>query len=449
MNIERYTYYYFVGIGGIGMSAIARYFNQEGKRVIGYDKTPSKLTSELESEGISIIYEDSTTLLPPELSKENTLVIYTPAIKKLSILEYFKNTGFQVIKRSVALAQIAQESKCIAIAGTHGKTTTTTLLAYLLKECNFPMMAFLGGISENEGSNFLYNSKEYVVVEADEFDKSFHTLSPYYAGITSIDADHLDIYGDVSHFEQSFQEFADSVLEDGKLFLKKGLAITHPHLSYSAEELADFYAENIKIGSPFTSFDLYGPKGFIATYQTPLHGRHNIENATLALAMAIELEVDPQELQRALKKFKGIKRRFTATSFSNGKVYIDDYAHHPTELNAAIKTVNEMYPKQRKLFVFQPHLYSRTRDFAQDFAQSLQATDQLLLLDIYPAREEPIAGITSQWLASLIGGNVRVSSLENAMQALSIYDYDVLVTLGAGSIDRLSNAILKMMEDEA
>ncbi len=443
MTFEKYTYYYFVGIGGIGMSAIARYFLAQNKEVYGYDKTQTQLTDQLIYEGITIIFEDNIEELPQTLTAENTLVIYTPAIKELKILEYFRKKGYTIQKRAEALAEITQNSKCIAIAGTHGKTTTTTLLAFLLKESQFPSMAFLGGISENYQTNFLYNDNAYAVVEADEFDKSFLHLSPYYACITSMDADHLDIYQNANEFETTFQQFAHSVQKGGSLFLRKSLPINQSHISYSIKEKANYYASDIVLQLPYSSFNLQGPDHNHGQFQIQLQGVHNIENATAALAMAIELGVSIESLRKALKDFKGIKRRFSTYPLADGTIYIDDYAHHPKEIDAALEAVNTLYPNKKKLFIFQPHLYSRTRDFADDFAESLRNADSLILLDIYPAREKPIEGIDSQMLADKIGNDIPVVSLEQALETIQNSDYEVLVTLGAGNIDTLASQILK------
>ncbi len=443
MNVESYTYYYFVGVGGIGMSALARYFLAQNKQVLGYDKTATPLTDALQNEGISIIFEDKTDALPSIINPDNCLVIYTPAIKESNVLDYFNSHNFNVLKRSQALENITENSKCLAIAGTHGKTTTTTMLAYLLKESNFPAMAFLGGISENYNTNFISNGNEFTVVEADEFDRSFLYLSPYFATITSIDADHLDIYTDASDFQDTFQQFADSVKEEGSLFLRAGIPIEHTHISYGTEDSSDYSAQNIQLGLPFSAFDLKTPTKIIAGLEIQLQGKHNIENAVAALAMALELGVEASSLRDALKKFKGIKRRFSIHYLNNDKILIDDYAHHPKELQAAIKAVNDLFPDKKKLFVFQPHLYSRTRDFAEEFSEALSETEQLVLLDIYPAREKPIEGVNAQMLADKINEEVLVKPLALAYEAIQNYDYEVLVTLGAGNIDTLAMQIVK------
>ncbi len=439
MKINNYTYYYFIGIGGIGMSALARYFKLGGKQVLGYDKTETKLTKQLQNEGISVNYYDEISTIPSAISTENTLVIFTPAIPKDSkILNYFSNNGFEVIKRSKALGELTKNTFSICIAGTHGKTTTTTLIGHICKTANLKSTAFLGGISENYQTNFIFNGNEISIIEADEFDRSFLTLSPDFACITSTDADHLDIYGKKESLLQSFNDFANLVPESGKLFIKKGLQIAAKHKTYSVDEKADYFADNIQINPDFSTFDFNYSEGKIIGIKTFLQGKHNIENATVALAIGKEMNISDEILKKSIETFKGIKRRFTRNIFENGKVYIDDYAHHPTELNAALNAVRSLYPNRKLLTIFQPHLFSRTKDFADDFAKSLENTDALILLDIYPARELPIEGVTSNWLESKINvENKKVCSLSQAVDEILKQDFDVLLTVGAGDIDTL------------
>lgn len=442
--LNTYQNFYFVGIGGIGMSALARYFHSIGRTVLGYDKTETKLTSQLISEGIDIVFEDVINDKIKNLSKENTLVIYTPAIKKLQILDWFNEGNFSIMKRAKVLGLITEDTQCIAVAGTHGKTTTSTLIAHLCKEANLPFSCFLGGISENFNSNFHYNGNQISVVEADEYDRSFLNLSPDWAIITSMDADHLDIYGDKNTIEQGFREFGNLVENKKQLFVRKGADIQIPHNTYVVNDTADFYSDKIHEIGEWTLFDFHDGKT-TTEFSWQIPGIHNVENATAAIALMHSLGVDYQTLQSGIKNFKGIKRRYTKHIFDNGKIYIDDYAHHPTELNAVIDSVKTFYPDKKLLVVFQPHLFSRTRDFADGFAESLSKADELILLDIYPARElqENFPEITSDWLLAKVQLDKKeVSTLANAIQTIKAKDFDVLITVGAGNIDTLYDPIL-------
>lgn len=444
-SLENYQNFYFVGIGGIGMSALARYFNASGKNVLGYDKTKTKLTSALISEGIDIVFEDVVNEKISELNPENTLVIFTPAIKKLSILDYFNDNRFLVLKRAKVLGLITENTACIAIAGTHGKTTTSSLVAHLSKEANLPFSAFLGGIAENFKSNFLFNGSEISVVEADEYDRSFLNLSPDWAAITSTDADHLDIYGDKATIEQGFRDFANLVPSDQQLFVRKGINIGRPTKTYAVNEEADYYSDNIREIGDKIYFDFHTPKEEISDFVWEIPGIHNVENATVAIAILSNLGVDFDILKRGIANFKGIKRRYTKHNFENGKIYIDDYAHHPTELNAVIGSIKTFYPDKKLLVVFQPHLFSRTRDFADGFAESLNNADELILLDIYPARElqENFEGVSSKWLSEKIKlVNKEVSTLDEAFEKIKEKNFDVLLTVGAGNIDTLHDPIV-------
>ena len=444
-SLENYQNFYFVGIGGIGMSALARYFNASGKNVLGYDKTKTKLTSALISEGIDIVFEDVVNEKISELNPENTLVIFTPAIKKLSILDYFNDNRFLVLKRAKVLGLITENTACIAIAGTHGKTTTSSLVAHLSKEANLPFSAFLGGIAENFKSNFLFNGSEISVVEADEYDRSFLNLSPDWAAITSTDADHLDIYGDKATIEKGFRDFANLIPSDQQLFVRKGINIGRPAKTYAVNEEADYYSDNIREIGDKIYFDFHTPKEEISNFAWEIPGIHNVENATVAIAILSNLGVDFDILKSGIANFKGIKRRYTKHNFENGKIYIDDYAHHPTELNAVIGSIKTFYPDKKLLVVFQPHLFSRTRDFADGFAESLNNADELILLDIYPARElqENFEGVSSKWLSEKIKlENKEVSTLDEAFDKIKEKDFDVLLTVGAGNIDTLYDPIV-------
>ena len=444
-SLENYQNFYFVGIGGIGMSALARYFNASGKNVLGYDKTKTKLTSALISEGIDIVFEDVVNEKISELNPENTLVIFTPAIKKLSILDYFNDNRFLVLKRAKVLGLITENTACIAIAGTHGKTTTSSLVAHLSKEANLPFSAFLGGIAENFKSNFLFNGSEISVVEADEYDRSFLNLSPDWAAITSTDADHLDIYGDKATIEQGFRDFANLIPSDQQLFVRKGINIGRPTKTYAVNEEADYYSDNIREIGDKIYFDFHTPKEEISDFVWEIPGIHNVENATVAIAILSNLGVDFDILKSGIANFKGIKRRYTKHNFEKGKIYIDDYAHHPTELNAVIGSIKTFYPDKKLLVVFQPHLFSRTRDFADGFAESLNNADELILLDIYPARElqENFEGVSSKWLSEKIKlVNKEVSTLDEAFEKIKEKNFDVLLTVGAGNIDTLHDPIV-------
>ncbi|GAA4164023.1 UDP-N-acetylmuramate--L-alanine ligase [Chryseobacterium ginsenosidimutans] len=449
-SLETYQTFYFVGIGGIGMSALARYFHASGKKVLGYDKTNTKLTQQLLNEGIDIVFDDVTDEKITSLQKENTLVIYTPAIKKLGILDYFNDNQFEVLKRAKVLGLITENTDCIAVAGTHGKTTTSTLVAHLCKEADLPFSCFLGGISENFKSNFLYNGSQYSVVEADEYDRSFLNLSPDWAVITSTDADHLDIYGDKNTIEEGFKQFAALVPDDKQLFVRKGIEIGRPHLTYAVNEAADYYSDNLRMENDKIYFDFHTPAETVKDFIWDIPGIHNVENATVALAILNNLGVDFETLKKAIANFKGIKRRYTKHRYQNGKIYIDDYAHHPTEINAVMSSIRTFYPEKKLLVAFQPHLFSRTRDFAEGFAESLSKADELILLDIYPARElqENFEGITSNWLLEKLNLDKKeVSNLSDAFDKIKEKDFDILLTVGAGNIDTLYDPICEWMEN--
>ncbi|WP_100614212.1 UDP-N-acetylmuramate--L-alanine ligase [Confluentibacter citreus] len=435
MNLNNIHSVYFIGIGGIGMSALARYFKANNKQVGGYDKTPTDITNDLTDLGIQIHFEDAVEAIELSfLNPETTLVVYTPAIPKgHSELNYFINNGFHVLKRSQILGLITENTFCLAVAGTHGKTTTTSILGHLMKECNVPLTAFLGGISENYNSNLILNGTEVSVVEADEFDRSFLTLSPNMACITSMDADHLDIYGNAEALKESFVAFSKRVKEHGKLFVKNGLPIKG--ITYGIEDDSDYTIQNIKIENGTYVFDVKTPKSVLENLKFNLPGRHNLSNALIALAMSLEYGCPHQQLIKALVSYKGVKRRFTYQIKTENLVYIDDYAHHPEEINAVHQAVREMYPNKKVVAIFQPHLYSRTRDFIDDFAKSLSQFDEVLLLDIYPARELPIEGVTSAWLLSKIENkNKKLVSKAELISKIKESNAQVILTIGAGDI---------------
>ena len=435
MNLEDVKNIYFIGIGGIGMSALARYFYANKKHVAGYDKTQTEVTDSLTELGIEVHFNDAIQNINLDFKNpEDTLVIYTPAIpKNHNELSYFKDNGFSVLKRSEVLGLITEHTFCLAVAGTHGKTTTTSILGHIMKVCNEPVTAFLGGISENYNSNLILNGAEVSVVEADEFDRSFLTLSPDLACITSMDADHLDIYGDASELKKTFEEFSKRIKPNGKLFVKNGLPLKG--ITYGIEDDSDYTIQNIKIENGAYVFDVKMPKTVLKNIQFNLPGRHNLSNALIALAMAVEYGCPHQQLAKALASYKGVKRRFTYHIKTEEFVFIDDYAHHPEEINAVYQAVREMYPDKDVLAIFQPHLYSRTKDFADAFAESLSQFDELMLLDIYPARELPIEGITSSWLMNKIDNKnkqlVRKNEIINKIRQSSA---KVILTIGAGDI---------------
>lgn len=435
MDLKSVHNVYFIGIGGIGMSALARYFVAEGKSVAGYDRTKTEITEALEDLGANVHFEDAITSIPAVfLDKERTLIVYTPAIPQSHIeYNYFKDQGFQLLKRSAVLGEITKNTFCLAVAGTHGKTTTTSILGHLMKACDVPMTAFLGGVSENYNSNFILNGTDVTVVEADEYDRSFLTLSPDMAGITSMDADHLDIYGAPEELTKSFIDFTKRLKPNGKLFVKNGLPLKG--ITYGLEDDADYSAQNIKIINGSYEFDVKTPTGTLLNFRFNLPGRHNLSNAIMALAMTVEYGIPHQQLVKALASFKGVKRRFTYQLKTDNVVFIDDYAHHPEEINAVHHAVREMYPGRKVLAIFQPHLFSRTRDFADDFAKSLSQFDEVMLLDIYPARELPMEGITSEWLLKKIKNNSKKLVEKSALLSeIKTSDAFVILTIGAGDI---------------
>lgn len=449
MNLNTIHNIYFVGIGGIGMSAIARYFKANQKNVSGYDKTKTEITDALEGLGIEVHFEDSIANVGTRfLNPETTLVVYTPAIPKdHKELTHFKNNGYEVLKRSEVLGLITKNTFCLAVAGTHGKTTTTSILGHLLYACDVKLTAFLGGISENYDSNLILNGAEVSVVEADEFDRSFLTLSPDLACITSMDADHLDIYGDASELTRAFEEFSKKLKPKGKLFVKSGLPLKG--ITYGIEERSDYEARNVKIENGTYVFDVKTPYEVLENVKFNLPGRHNLSNALIALAMALEYGVSSHDAVKAMESYKGVKRRFTYQIKKEELVYIDDYAHHPEEINAVHQAVREMYPNDKVLAVFQPHLFSRTRDFAKGFAKSLSQFDEVLLLDIYPARELPIKGVTSQWLLGLMDNSKKeVIGKEELVSRMRKSDARIVLTIGAGDIGAEVKHIKEALQNE-
>ncbi|MBT8319370.1 MAG: UDP-N-acetylmuramate--L-alanine ligase [Gramella sp.] len=435
MNLKEIHNVYFIGIGGIGMSAIARYYKGIGKNVAGYDRTSTPLTSELSESGISIHFTDNLKEIASEfLDNTTTLVVYTPAVPSdHSELNHFLSNGFEVKKRSEVLGMITRDTFCFAVAGTHGKTTTSSILAHLLKETGTPLCAFLGGISEDFNSNFLYEGKEFSVVEADEFDRSFLRLSPDVACITSMDADHLDIYGDQSELVKSFVAFVNRLKPNGKLFIRNGLPLEG--ITYGIEDDSDFCIRNIKIEHGTYILDLGTPDTTIEGVRFNKPGRHNLLNGLVAFAMAIQAGSPPYRLAEALETFKGVQRRFSYKIKTKEFVFIDDYAHHPTEINAVFDAISEMHPGKKVLAVFQPHLFSRTRDFGGEFGRSLSKFNEILLLEIYPAREKPIEGIDAAWLLGKIDNpNKKIIEKADLVAEIRERKPQLLVTMGAGDI---------------
>lgn len=440
MELELIKRVYFIGAGGIGMSALARYFKKRGCLVSGYDKTKTTLTAALEQEGISISYADQLETVGAEfLTKDKeTLIVYTPAIPKDAVLlNYFKDQGFDLQKRSQVLGIISKGQFCIAVAGTHGKTTTSSVIAHILTASGYGCTAFLGGIATNYQSNFLIGDNNVVVVEADEYDRSFLTLHPDIAVITSMDADHLDIYGDAAHLHESFHLFAAQLKTGGTLLIKNGLPVANG-ITYSAGEDSVIQAQHIRVENGNFVFDYKDASVFIQDICLALPGKHNVENTTAAIAAALQLGISAEKIKAAVAGFKGVKRRFEYIVREDQHIYIDDYAHHPEELRACFDAVRQLYPEKKLTVVFQPHLFSRTRDFADDFAKVLSTADELLLLDIYPARELPMEGIDAAFLWNkLTLKNSRVVSKEEALALVKAQQPELLLTVGAGDIDTL------------
>ena len=458
MEMQKITSVYFVGAGGIGMSALARYFRAKGKQVAGYDKTPSDLTAALIEEGIRIHYTDDIALIPEDCKQiDSTLVIYTPAIPETHTeLNYFKANGFTLMKRARVLGEITRTERGLCVAGTHGKTTTSSMLAHLLKQSHVDCNAFLGGILKNYNSNLMLSDKsDLAVIEADEFDRSFHWLNPYMAVITAVDPDHLDIYGTPAAYRESFEHFTSLIRPDGCLVMKKGLQL-QPRLpegtklyTYSVTEEADFFARNIRIGNGDILFDFVTPDGCIPDVKLGVPVKVNIENGVAAMALAWLNGVTPEEIRRGMETFAGPVRRFDFHLKKDDIVLLDDYAHHPAELKASIQSVKELYPDKKVTGIFQPHLYTRTRDFAADFAASLSLLDELILLDIYPAREEPIPGVTSQIIFDRVTiPNKRMIRKEELLDLVQkeAASFEVVLMVGAGNIDRLVEPVKQILE---
>ncbi len=439
---------YLIGIGGIGMSALARYFHSQGKSVAGYDRVRSPLCETLEREGIAIHYEDDRELIPQEFRQpETTLIIYTPAVPDDHLeFNFFKDHGYEMAKRARVLGTISNAHRCLAVAGTHGKTTTSALLAHLFRDAGAAITAFLGGIAVNYQSNFLAGEdNDILVAEADEYDRSFLQLQPAGAIITSIDSDHLDIYGTAEELQRTFKQFAAAV--SGPLVTHKRTGISG--LSYAVEEEADYEATNLRIEDHSYVFDLKTSQGqLIADIRTGLPGRHNVENATAAAALALQFGLNSEQISKGIANFRGVKRRFEYHIKQEELVYIDDYAHHPEEIKALITSVRELYPGLSLTGIFQPHLYSRTRDYADGFGEALSQLDELILMDIYPAREKPIPGVNANMLLSKVELNKKeILGSNEILGRMARQKKGVILTIGAGDIDRLVNPLkMKLLQ---
>ncbi|MCK5820941.1 MAG: UDP-N-acetylmuramate--L-alanine ligase [Bacteroidales bacterium] len=460
MKLESIARVYFVGIGGIGMSALARFFVHAGKSVAGYDRTPTSLTAELEQEGMLIHYDDNLKLIPVDYLdadlKRSTLVIFTPAVPVMHAeLSYFRAAGYSLMKRAQVLGLITREYISIAVAGSHGKSTLSAMIATIFQETPIGCSAFLGAISKNFNSNLVLSAaSDWAVLEADEFDRSFLQLEPSMALVTSMDPDHLDIYGEGDQLKKSFIEFLGKVKHHSTVLLKFGLDLDPPEENslslkyYGFDNQADYYPENIRADGFGYIFDLITPDGIISGMQTTIAGWINVENAVGAAAICLEAGLSPDQVTKGVRKFEGVKRRFDIRHNRNGKIYMDDYAHHPKEIHALLKSVRKLFPEQKILGVFQPHLFSRTKDFAKEFGEELSALDELILMDIYPAREEPMPGVSSLLIKEASDlDKVRILKKDTIVNAIRESSWDVLLTIGAGDIDRLVLPIEKMLNE--
>ena len=458
MDVNTLKAVYFIGAGGIGMSALVRYFLSIGKKVAGYDRTPSELTQKLIAEGAAIHYEESVESIPADFhDATTTLIVYTPAIPATHAeLTYFQNNGFTIQKRSQVLGMLTQSGKGLCVAGTHGKTTTSTMTAHLLHQSNVGCNAFLGGISKNYGTNLLLSEKsEYVVIEADEFDRSFHWLTPFATVITATDADHLDIYGTKEAYLESFNHYTSLIRPGGALIVRKGIELA-PRLqegvslyTYSREE-GDFHAENIRIGNGEIIFDYVSPFGNIKDVQLGVPVAINIENGVAAMALAQISGADDNEIKTAMASFRGVDRRFDFKIKNDKVVFLSDYAHHPEELKQSILSMRALYEDKKITGIFQPHLYTRTRDFYQEFAESLSLLDEVILTEIYPARELPIEGVSSRLIYDQLRPGIEktLCQKEEILDILKQKKIEVLMTLGAGDIENYVQSICEILTEQ-
>lgn len=453
---QLYNNIFFIGIGGIGMSNLARYFLLKGANVAGYDRTESELTRTLVEEGALVHYEDNISLIPVEFTNKNsTLVVYTPAIpSNHKELDYFKENGFTVVKRAQLLGEITKNSDAVCVAGTHGKTTVSSMVAHLFRQSHIDCNAFLGGILKNYNSNLILSEKSnFTIVEADEYDRSFHSLQPHIAIITSADPDHLDIYGSEEAYKKSFEKFTSLIRPGGHLIIKIG-ANLNPQVNNSvkvwsySETKGDFHAENIRIGNGEIYFDFVSPKGIIKDISLGVPVKINIENSIAAMAAAQLSGATTEEIKIAMKSFLGVKRRFEFHIKNENVIYIDDYAHHPEELKAALISIKALYPNNKLTAIFQPHLFTRTRDFAKEFSDSLSLADDVILLDIYPAREEPIEGVSSNIIfENITSPEKQLIDKSDLLDLIKNKRPKMVVTFGAGDIDRVVPDIKNLLID--
>lgn len=444
---REYSKYYFVGVGGIGMSALARYVLMQGKEVYGYDSVETDLTLKLQEEGVQVSNSDIVEDLP-ELNIVDTLVVFTPAVNKRNrLLNHFQRKGFLCVKRAEFLGHITKSTVCLAVAGTHGKTTTASILAHLLIDSGKSVSVFLGGIAENYQSNFIYRGSEMTVVEADEYDRSFLHLSPNIACINNTDADHLDVYESSEALQEAFEEFAELVQNRNDLVHPSDLDFGGTKLAINSP--ADYVAQNIRIENGYYLFDLNTPNGVISDFKFMMPGNHNLMNAVTALTMALKAGVSENLLLQALPRFEGVDRRFSIRYKTDKRIVIEDYAHHPTELRALYNAAKTLYKSEKIALVFQPHLYSRTRDFGEQFADSLSLFDEIILLDIYPAREEPIEGINSQWILDQVTiPNKKLVKKEELFETVKNSKASVILMAGAGDITKEVQSLVKRMKYE-
>lgn len=456
MKFSDYDSIYFLGIGGIGMSALARWFKHKGLRIAGYDRTPTPLTHELIEEGMELHFDDNVAFIPGYITKEKTLVIFTPAIPKdHTEFNYLKDQDFTIMKRSEVLGLISKDYHTIAVAGTHGKTTTSSMVAHILKSAKRNMVALLGGITTNYDSNLVMHGEvakdTIVVAEADEFDRSFLRLHPNAAVVTSADADHLDIYGDHATMLAAYREFISQIEPKGSLVIHHRVADlakanAHVHVKTYGLDQGQFFASNVTANSGFFAFDLQGPGMKMESIRLGVPGFHNVENAIAAILAVRHLNIEEDIIREALSSFSGVKRRFEMVYSRNGCVYVDDYAHHPAEIEAFLRSLKAMYAGKKLTVIFQPHLFTRTRDFADGFASSLSLADELILLDIYPARELPINGVTSDLIFNQVTSPVKIkTSKKDLISTLDSMDIEVIATVGAGDIDLFVKPIRKML----
>lgn len=457
MKAEDIKAVYFVGIGGIGMSAIARYFLHKGITVGGYDKTPSELTEKLKEEGAEIHYEENVDLIPTACKDAaHTLVVYTPAIpKEHAELCYFQENGFEIEKRAQVLGTLSRAGKALCAAGTHGKTTTSTMAAHLLHQSHVDCNAFLGGISKNYGTNYILSDSPYIVIEADEFDRSFHWLTPFATVITATDADHLDIYGTKEAYLESFQKYSSLIVPGGFLILHENLemqaAVQEGVTTYTYNrESGDFHAENIRIGNGDIIFDFISPLGNIKDIKLGVPVSINIENGIGAMALAQIAGLTAEEIKQGMESFRGVDRRFDFKIKTDKMAFLSDYAHHPAEIHQSVKSIRELYQDKKITAIFQPHLYSRTQDFYKEFADSLSLLDEVILIDIYPARELPIPGVTSELIYNNLrpGIEKRMIHKEEILDIVSNGEFEVLITLGAGDIENYVPRITEILKNK-